>query len=103
MYHVVSSMIRLLALLVAANLAQAGWEEYRTGPFEVWTEGSEKEARQLLVRLEQTRDERWWLAFGPLPVITALWAYEAWRNGGLVALRTFLSAFYPDDHDEKQE
>lgn len=49
-------MIRLASLLLAANLlAHAGWEEYRTGPFEVWTEGSEKEGRQLLVRLEQMR------------------------------------------------
>ncbi|MFN8068315.1 MAG: hypothetical protein U0R77_05905 [Mycolicibacterium insubricum] len=46
---------------------------------------------------------RWWLAFGPLPAIAALWAYEAWHNGGLVALRTFLSASTPDDRDDKQE
>lgn len=33
---------------------------------------------------------RWWLAFGALPVITALWAYQAWTHGGLAALRNFL-------------
>ena len=35
---------------------------------------------------------RWWLAFGPLPLITGLWASEAWHHGGLVGLRRFVSA-----------
>lgn len=49
-------MYRLLSILfLAGSLGAADWEEYRTGPFQVWTEGSEKEGRQLLVRLEQTR------------------------------------------------
>jgi hypothetical protein len=49
-------MFRLAAILIlACSLGAADWEEYRTGPFEVWTEASEKEGRQLLVRLEQTR------------------------------------------------
>ncbi|MCV7193544.1 hypothetical protein H7I02_12185 [Mycolicibacterium brumae] len=34
---------------------------------------------------------RWWLAFGALPVIAVLWAYQAWKQGGFVALRAFLS------------
>lgn len=34
---------------------------------------------------------RWWVAFGPLPVIAAIWAYEAWRNGGLGHVREFLA------------
>lgn len=42
-------------LVLVCSLGAADWEEYRTGPFEVWTEASEKEGRQLLVRLEQMR------------------------------------------------
>jgi len=46
----------LLALtLLIPNAFAEEWEEVRSGPFEVWTNGSEKEARQLLVRLEQVR------------------------------------------------
>jgi hypothetical protein len=36
-------------------------------------------------------DARWWVAFGPLPVITAIWAFEAHRLGGFVHLRRFLT------------
>ncbi|MCS7024835.1 MAG: hypothetical protein NZV14_08535 [Bryobacteraceae bacterium] len=46
---------RLLIFLLASVLQAADWEGYRSGPFEIWTEASEKEARQLLVRLEQVR------------------------------------------------
>jgi hypothetical protein len=34
---------------------------------------------------------RWWAAFGPLPVIAAIWAVEAWRHGGLKHMRKFLA------------
>ena len=34
---------------------------------------------------------RWWVAFGPLPVIAVIWAYEAWKHGGLAHIRGFLS------------
>ena len=34
---------------------------------------------------------RWWVAFGPLPVIAAIWAYQAKRLGGFTALREFLT------------
>ena len=34
---------------------------------------------------------RWWAAFGPLPVIWAIWAFEAWRRGGLKYIREFLA------------
>ena len=34
---------------------------------------------------------RWWVAFGPLPVIALIWAYEAWKHGGLAHIRGFLS------------
>lgn len=37
-------------------------------------------------------DARWWLAFGALPLIAAVWAYQAWQHGGLVELRRFLRA-----------
>ncbi len=45
----------LLSLLLAFSLRGEEWEECRSGPFEVWTNASEKDARQLLVRLEQVR------------------------------------------------
>jgi hypothetical protein len=35
-------------------------------------------------------DARWWAAFGPLPIIAAVWAFEAWRHGGLNQIRAFL-------------
>lgn len=38
---------------------------------------------------------RWWVAFGPLPVIAAIWAYEAWRNGGLGHVREFVAEDSP--------
>jgi hypothetical protein len=34
---------------------------------------------------------RWWVAFGPLPVIAAIWAYQARRLGGFTQLREFLT------------
>lgn len=49
------SRVVLLSLLIALSLRGEEWEECRSGPFEVWTNASEKEARQLLVRLEQVR------------------------------------------------
>ncbi|MBL8216714.1 MAG: hypothetical protein JNK87_38700 [Bryobacterales bacterium] len=50
-------MLRSLPLLalLAATHAYAGWEEVRSGPFQVWFDGHEREARRLLVRLEQIR------------------------------------------------
>jgi hypothetical protein len=33
---------------------------------------------------------RWWAAFGPLPVIVAIWALEARRRDGFVHVRQFL-------------
>ena len=32
---------------------------------------------------------RWWVAFGPLPAIAGIWAYQAWRLDGFVHLREF--------------
>jgi hypothetical protein len=38
---------------------------------------------------------RWWVAFAPLPLIAAIWAYEVWRLGGLVHIREFLAGDDP--------
>jgi hypothetical protein len=51
-------MKRFLAILLLASFPLPGaeqWEECRSGPFEVWTNGSDRDARQFLVRLEQVR------------------------------------------------
>jgi hypothetical protein len=34
---------------------------------------------------------RWWVAFGPLPLIFGLWAYLAWRERGLAHMRKILA------------
>jgi hypothetical protein len=34
---------------------------------------------------------RWWVAFGPLPVIAGIWAYQASRLGGFTHIRQFLA------------
>jgi hypothetical protein len=34
---------------------------------------------------------RWWAAFGPLPIIAAIWAFEAWRRDGFTHVRGFLA------------
>ncbi|OBG87615.1 hypothetical protein A5699_18860 [Mycobacterium sp. E802] len=39
---------------------------------------------------------RWWVAFGPLPVIAAIWAYEAYRRGGFVEIRRFFEDDAPE-------
>lgn len=50
------SLAAILVLFSAASaLAADNWEECRSGPFEVWTNDSDKRARELLVRLEQIR------------------------------------------------
>lgn len=36
-------------------------------------------------------DARWWAAFAPLPIIAAIWAFEAWRRDGFTHIRDFLS------------
>lgn len=33
---------------------------------------------------------RWWVAFGPLPLIALIWAYQAWRYGGSTQVSTLL-------------
>lgn len=38
---------------------------------------------------------RWWVAFGPLPVIAGIWAYQAWRLDGFTHLRGFLAEESP--------
>ncbi len=34
---------------------------------------------------------QWWAAFGPLPFIAMIWAFEVWRHGGFGAVRDFLA------------
>ena len=48
-------MLRVLLLLIPAVLWAGKWTEFRSGPFEVLTEDSEKEARETLNDLEQLR------------------------------------------------
>jgi hypothetical protein len=38
---------------------------------------------------------RWWVAFGPLPVMAVNWAYQAKRHGGFTMLREFLAGHAP--------
>ena len=38
---------------------------------------------------------RWWVALGPLPLIGAIWAYQAKRLGGFTQLREFLAGDPP--------
>jgi hypothetical protein len=38
---------------------------------------------------------RWWVAFGPLPVMAVIWAYQAKRHGGFTMLREFLADHAP--------
>lgn len=33
---------------------------------------------------------RWWAALGPVPIIAAIWAFEAWRRDGFTHVREFL-------------
>lgn len=47
--------LALFLLLLPSASAEDKWEECRTGPFEVWTNDSDKRAREMLVRLEQVR------------------------------------------------
>jgi hypothetical protein len=39
---------------------------------------------------------RWWVAFGPLPLIAAVWAYEARKHGGFAEIRKFFDDDAPD-------
>ena len=45
---------------------------------------------------------RWWVAFGPLPVIAAIWAYQAKRLGGFTQLRDFLADDEPPSIDASE-
>lgn len=51
MFRFIFTALSFLHPLTAADK----WEEVRSGPFEIYTNGAEKETRQLLVRLEQVR------------------------------------------------
>ncbi|MHC9291297.1 hypothetical protein ACRCUN_02465 [Mycobacterium sp. LTG2003] len=40
---------------------------------------------------------RWWVAFGPVPIIAVIWAYQAARHGGFAAIREFFEDDAPAD------
>ncbi|WP_410506978.1 hypothetical protein [[Mycobacterium] appelbergii] len=40
---------------------------------------------------------RWWVAFGPLPIVAAIWAYQAARHGGFAAIREFFEDDEPTE------
>ena len=40
---------------------------------------------------------RWWVAFGPLPLIALIWAYQAWHHGDRTAVRRYLSEDASDE------
>ncbi|PEG61855.1 hypothetical protein H5U98_02790 [Mycolicibacterium boenickei] len=46
---------------------------------------------------------RWWVAFGPLPIIAAIWAYEAYRRGGFIAIRRFFEDDGPSVPDAPRD
>lgn len=96
---IVNDQSLLLAWPWALLIAASSWVAATTlGPFEV--------TRMLTILLHEwlpatvdgvPSDEviadlvspsaRWWVVFGPLPVITAIWAYQAKRHGGFAALQ----------------
>lgn len=100
---IVDDQSLLLAWPWALVIASAGWSLATiVGPFET--------TRMITLLLNgwlppvvegQPRDQviadllpagaRWWAAFGLLPVIAVIWAYEAWRHDGLVHIRQFLA------------
>jgi hypothetical protein len=100
---IVDDQSPLLAWPWALAIASIGWSlATAVGPFET--------TRLITVLLNgwlppvidgQPRDQiiahlipagaRWWAALGPLPVIAAIWAYQAWRHNGLIHIRRFLA------------
>lgn len=46
--------------------------------------------RELIAELVPS-SARWWVAFGPIPIIASIWAYQAKRHGGFTQLREFLA------------
>ena len=47
--------------------------------------------RQQIIEEYLPHAARWWAAFGPLPLIVGLWAYDAWRHNGLTHLRKLVT------------
>jgi hypothetical protein len=100
---IVDDQSPLLAWPWALAIASIGWSLATVvGPFET--------TRLITVLLNgwlppvidgQPRDQiiaylipagaRWWAALGPLPVIAAIWAYQASRHNGLTHIRRFLA------------
>jgi hypothetical protein len=53
--------------------------------------------RNQVIRELVPNGARWWVAFGPLPIICAVWAYEAFRLGGFGHVREFLAGDGPPE------
>ena len=100
---IVDDQSLLLAWPWALTIASAGWSLATiVGPFEItrmitlllngWLPPviDGKPRGQVIADLLPA-GARWWAAFGPLPLIAAIWAYEAWRHDGLVHIRQFLA------------
>ncbi|MFN8033327.1 MAG: hypothetical protein U0Q47_08525 [Mycobacterium sp.] len=100
---IVDDQSLLLAWPWALIIASLGWSLATVvGPFETTRMLSillngwlppvvDGQPRAQLIAELLPSSARWWAAFGPLPIIWAIWAFEAWRHGGLKAMRTFAS------------
>lgn len=100
---IVDDQSLLLAWPWALIIASLGWSLATVvGPFETTRMLSillngwlppvvDGQPRAQLIAELLPSSARWWAAFGPLPIIWAIWAFEAWRHGGLTAMRTFAS------------
>jgi hypothetical protein len=70
---------------------------YRTSP---------RAASKPVIRDLLPSSARWWVAFGPLPVIVGLWTYLAWREDGLLNMRRRLPTtpvLFPGDRDRPRQ
>lgn len=100
---IVDDQSLLLAWPWALAIASVGWSLATTvGPFETtrmitlllkgWLPPViDGEPRDQVIAGLLPAGARWWAAFGPLPVIATIWAYEVWRCKGLVHIRQFLA------------
>jgi len=100
---IVDDQSLLLAWPWALIIASLGWSLATVvGPFETTRMVSilldgwlppvvDGQPRAQLIAELLPSSARWWAAFGPLPIIAAIWGVEAWRHGGLKHMRKFLS------------
>jgi len=100
---IVDDQSLMLAWPWALGIASVGWSLATiVGPFETtrvitlllngWLPPMiDGEPRAHVIANLLPAGARWWAAFGPLPLIAAIWAYEAWRHDGWVHIRQFLA------------